>query len=237
MVIDKTQIKKRPLVKQIFSELLYGIRFFTIDQVIGIFYNFPVPLDNYTKRPVVLVPGMFGKTFTFYRLRKKLMKEGYPVYTVSLGLQLGDVIQKSEKVSKYLEDNNINDCYILGHSSGGIISFLLLASGNKRVRRLIAFGSPFFGSYLAYLFPYIKQALQVKPGSIFLNKLKSHYNLINNATSVYSKFDQITIPTRKSRLYKSDDIFFPEIGHLNPIMSSTGVKFIQNLLNYYDLHE
>lgn len=61
------------------------------------------------KRPVLLVPGWCGRTRSFRKMADRLEREGFPVYPVPLGSQLGCIDRKATQISQYLDDHGLED--------------------------------------------------------------------------------------------------------------------------------
>jgi hypothetical protein len=62
-----------------------------------------------SKRPVVLVPGWCGRTRSFRKMADRLEQEGFPVYPVPLGSQLGCIDRKAGLISKFLDAHGLED--------------------------------------------------------------------------------------------------------------------------------
>lgn len=109
------------------------------------------PHTGGSKRPVVLVPGWCGRTKSFRKMAERLAREGYPVYPVPLGSQLGCIDRKAGVLSKFLDEHKLTDVYVVAHSMGGLISVRSMMKGETRIRRLITMGTPYRGTHVIYL--------------------------------------------------------------------------------------
>jgi len=222
-------IKLKSKLIQILSEIWFGLFFFILQVIFGIFYRIP----NYTKgskRPVVLLCGWLERPICWFPMRKKLIEAGHPVYIVPLGFQVGDIKKKAVIVSRFLKANNINDCYLVCHSMGGLIGWGMIHMSGTRVRKMYTLGTPLRGTYMAYLAPFFPSTWQMMPGSNFLELLGMKYNVISKVQSINASFDQIVVPTKYSQLNHKDDVLLPETGHMNLFMGSTGIKYILELI-------
>jgi len=108
------------------------------------------------RRPVLLVHGWLGTRGAMLLLEHRLKRDGFPVFSVDLGipnvkdirLSARQVCEKVERLNKRLGLEKID---ILAHSMGGLISLwglkhLELA---QYVHRLVTIGTPFHGTLLA----------------------------------------------------------------------------------------
>ena len=109
------------------------------------------PKPQGSKRPVLLVPGWCGRTRSFRKMAERLAAEGYPVYPVPLGSQLGCIDRKASLLSKFLDLHGLEDVYVVAHSMGGLISVRSMMKGETRIRRLITMGTPYRGTHVIYL--------------------------------------------------------------------------------------
>ncbi len=128
------------------------------------------PLREGNKRPVLLVPGWCGRTKSFRKMAERLAREGYPVYPVPLGSQLGCIDRKAGELSKFLDQHTLTDVYVVAHSMGGLISVRSMMKGETRIRRLITMGTPYRGTHVIYL-GYAASILLVLALSFWLSPL------------------------------------------------------------------
>lgn len=222
------ELPVRPLWKQILFEYLYKLEYFFF-YFIGIF----IELRSYktgTKRPVVLVSGLLGRTWNFYRLRRQFIRNGHPVYLPPMGFQVGSIYAKSNKLESYLSKNNLTDCYVIGHSMGGLITASMGYRGRDRVRKMYTVGSPLKGTYIALLMPIFPSTLQMTPFSSFIRNFKIVFNSLSNVQSIFAKKDEVMLPQTSSHMGRFDDVMIPEFGHLNLIMGPLGIESLTELI-------
>ncbi|MCB1147014.1 MAG: alpha/beta fold hydrolase [Leptospiraceae bacterium] len=222
------ELPNRPVWKQILFEFLYKLEYFS-GYFLGIFFDLSSRTSG-TKRPVVLVPGLIGRTWNFRRLRKRLIQNGHPVYLIQLGFQVGNIITKSQKLEKFLDQHKITDCYIIGHSMGGLIASSMGYRGRDRVRKLYTVGSPLKGTYISYLMPIFPATLQMIPQSRFIKNFRIVFNSISNVQSIFAKHDEVMLPQSSSHMGRFDDVLIPEWGHLNLIMGPLGIECLSELV-------
>ncbi|AOP32975.1 alpha/beta hydrolase [Leptospira tipperaryensis] len=197
--------------------------------VIGIFIGLEDSPEG-DKRPVVLVSGFLGRTLSWEPMLKHLSANGHPVYTIPLGFQMGNIRRKSQILEDYLVQKDIKDCYIVGHSMGGLIASGLTYKGRDRVKKIFIAGTPVHGTYLAYLAPIFICTWQMMPGSKFIQEAVEIFEKLPNVQSVFTKKDQIIIPSENSRLGHFDDVELPEAGHLNLFMGPLGIECLFDLI-------
>ena len=157
-------------------------------------------------RPVLLLHGFFTTRRTFDVLERRLRREGYGVFTLDLGGlarslntrgvdDLADLVRtKIERL--YARNPDLGPLTIIGHSKGGLIAayYVKKLGGWRRTRAVIALGTPFRGTELAWLgLPlgfFARSLWQLVPGSPFLRRLQSGpWPAQVRLTSVWSKED------------------------------------------------
>lgn len=179
------------------------------------------PHKEGSKRPVLLVPGWCGRTRSFRKMAERLVREGYPVYPVPLGSQLGCIDRKARLVSKFLDLHGLEDVYVVAHSMGGLISVRSMMKGETRIRKLVTMGTPYRGTHVIYLgyavtlalvlalsfwlsplagtiylalFLQIPSLYQMQPSSDFLEETLEYLNRVATPVQcIYAVRDQIVI--------------------------------------------
>ncbi|TGM97910.1 esterase/lipase family protein [Leptospira yasudae] len=197
--------------------------------IIGIFTKLEDSPEG-DKRPVVLVSGFLGRTLSWESMLKHLSANGHPVYVVPLGFQVGNIRTKSRILENYLIEKDIKDCYIVAHSMGGLISAGLTYKGRDRVKKIFIAGTPVRGTYLAYAAPMFICCWQMMPNSKFILEVGDVFEKLPNVQSVFTKKDQIILPSENSRLGHFDDVELPEAGHLNLFMGPLGIECLFDLI-------
>jgi len=139
-------------------------------------------------RPVLLLHGFFTSRRTFDVLERRLRRDGYGVFTLDLGGlgrtlntrgidDLADLVRaKVERI--YARNPGLGPLTIVGHSKGGLIAawYVKKLGGWRRTRAVVALGTPFHGTPLAWLgVPvgfFARSLWQLFPGSPFLRRLE-----------------------------------------------------------------
>lgn len=141
------------------------------------------------KIPVLLIYGFLSSRRSVIFLEKLYEKRGYEVITFSLGGLWGvfstELVTETAKLvdiklKKYLSLHNINKIHILAHSKGGFVSlwWLLKHGGHRYCDKLITMGTPFEGTWTAWLGllsplgVFMKDIWQMRPGSDFIKATK-----------------------------------------------------------------
>ncbi|EMJ92662.1 esterase/lipase family protein [Leptospira alstonii] len=215
-------------ILQFLAEKWYSILYLW-HAIIGIFNQLEDSPEG-DKRPVVLVPGFLGRTLSWEPMLKHLSANGHPVYSVPLGFQVGNIRKKSKLLETYLIEKNIKDCYLVGHSTGGLIASGLTYKGRDRVKKIFIAGTPVRGTYLAYFFPMFICSWQMMPNSKFIREVGAVFEKLPNVQSVFTQKDQIILPPENSRLGHFDDVELPEAGHLNLFMGPLGIECLFDLI-------
>lgn len=219
---------KRAVAVQIAFEFFYLIRYlarYFAGQIIR-------PQDSHEghKRPVVLVSGFFGAPLQLTALRAKFIENGHPVYALRLGFHVGNIHSMSQRLEKILEQKDIADCYIIGHSMGGLAALNMGYRGRDRTRKIFTVGTPHKGSFLAYLFPFTIASWQMMPTSGFIRDIQKKAKTFSNVQAIFARFDEVTILRGFSKPGRYDDVLLKEIGHLNLVMGPSGIECCTELV-------
>lgn len=216
------------LIIEIFNETT-GYIFALFYTILGLFIRLPNSTEG-EKNPVILIPGLMGSPLVFTKLRRQLIRNGYPVYTPWLSFQIGSFQDNARILEQFILDNHLKDIYIIGHSAGSMIVTQMGYKGRDRIKKFFAVSTPFHGTILAifiYFFPAGRQLLR---GSSFLKNNEINFMTFPNLQCLYSKFDLMIIPGFQGKIGRIDDIEYPGVGHINIIMSNRGVNFILDKL-------
>jgi hypothetical protein len=166
-----------------------------------------------SKRPVLLLPGVY-ETWDFLEAAGRRMHElGHPVHVVpDFGRNLGPIADMASLVIAYLVDNELTDVTIIAHSKGGLIGKTLMISEDcrTRIRSMVAINSPFAGSDYAHLLP-IRTLREFVPTHKTIVALARAAEVNHRITSIYSSWDPI-IPNG-SVLDGATNIELPVTGH------------------------
>lgn len=217
-------------LREFFFLLEYSLYFF-----LGMLFSLPPRLQE-NGQTVVLIPGLMGRPLAFWRLRRKLFAAGYSVYTISLGFQLGSLKKKSFLLEQYLQEHNIQDAILVGHSMGGIISLGISLNSVTRVSKVFLVGSPMKGSLLAYLLFLLPAARDLIPSSKLLRSLENKKLSFPSLQSIFAERDQVIFPLSSCSSGGFDDVMLKEFGHFNLIMGRNGIACLMTLMEKDSFH-
>ena len=175
-----------------------------------------------------------GSPLIWIKMRRKLIRAGYPVYMPGLSYQTASFDISARKLEQFIVEQNLKDIYIIGHSAGGIIATQMGYKGRDRIKKCFAISTPFHGSILSLFIFFIPAGRQMIPGSTFLKNNEINFMTFPNLQCLYSRFDLLIIPGFQGKLGRSDDIEYPGLGHINVIMSNSGSDFIMEKLELED---
>lgn len=219
---------KTLLLKEIITEAWYIVLVMVYYYILGIFISLPAYTNGY-KRPIVLVTGFWGRNLYWKRMKNRLIEAGYSVYPVEMGFQVGNIDKKSKILEKYLEDNNINDCFVIAHSMGGWITLGMDKKAKSRITKLFTISTSYRGSFVCFAVPMFISSCQQMPLSKFsYDKKKEIKEDLKNLKNIYAWDDEIAIPAETCHLGNEDEVCSPEFGHMNLVMSKTGLDLIMN---------
>jgi pimeloyl-ACP methyl ester carboxylesterase len=218
----------RSLFVQVIFEILYVIRYLLL-YVPGLLIR-PGDITEGDKRAVVLVSGFFGSPLNWLKCRAALARQGHPVYVVRLGFQFGNLRKYSEKLQRFLEENNISDCYLVCHSMGGLVAAHMGYRGRDRTRKIFTLGTPFRGHPLTFLFPFTYATLQMNPLSPFMRETRDKYRTLSSIQAIFARFDEVLFLDYLNIPGRFDDVKLAQIGHCNLFMGPAGIECITELI-------
>jgi triacylglycerol lipase len=166
-----------------------------------------------SRRPVVLLPGVY-ETWHFLRpIAEALNRDGHPVHAVpAMGRNRGTIPQTAALVAREIAALDLRDVALVAHSKGGLIGKHLIAFDDPdgRVDRLVTVATPFGGSRLArYTLGATLRAFL--PGDPVILSLAAERAVNARITSIFPRFDP-NIP-EGSRLEGARNVEVPIVGH------------------------
>ena len=173
----------------------------------------PLALQSGTKRPVLLLPGVYETWHFLESVGGFLNGLGHPVHVVpAFGHNLRPISEMAALAHDYLEAADLSDVAIVAHSKGGLIgkTVMLSETGMSRVASMVAINSPFGGSDYAHLVP-IRALREFDPTHETIRALAENADVNSRITSVFSEWDPI-IPNG-SVLEGATNIELPSRGH------------------------
>ena len=188
------------------------------------------PTSNET--PLLLVHGYLHNRTAWIDLLKRLYDAGFRnVYLIDLGspfLPIETSAQRvATKVQAIMDETGRKDISIVAHSRGGLVSAYyaecLASETGAQVSKIITLGTPFRGAPSANLVS-IKAAKQMRPGSVFLERLAEERKKTTvEYFHVASEGDAYVYPTTAAIPGGTDDkhkAVFSSLGHLSLLYSS-----------------
>ncbi|MCU1471228.1 MAG: alpha/beta hydrolase [Glaciihabitans sp.] len=173
----------------------------------------PLALQSGTKRPILLLPGVYETWHFLESVGGFLNGLGHPVHVVpTFGHNLRPIPEMAALARDYLEAAGLSDVAIVAHSKGGLIgkTVMLSDTGMSRVASMVAINSPFGGSDYAHLVP-IRTLREFVPSHETIRALAENAEVNSRITSVFSEWDPI-IPNG-SVLEGARNIELPSRGH------------------------
>lgn len=168
------------------------------------------------KNPVILLPGIANKWGFIKNLGDRISLAGHPVYIVpKLGYNLHDIPKSAKIVAELIEENNLKNVIIVGHSKGGLIGKYLMIYNNENdlIKGVVAIASPFSGSRLLNLLPH-KAYSELHEDSDLIKNLMAHKEVNGNIISIFPVFDNLILSSQGSYLEGAENIEIKEAkGH------------------------
>jgi hypothetical protein len=183
-----------------------------------------------TKRPVVILPGVYETWHYLRPVAEALNRAGHPVQVLpELGLNNRTIPVTARQVWRVLVERNLHDVALVAHSKGGLVGKHLLAFDDRegRIDRLVAIASPFSGTSMAQLG--ILAMREFRPGVPVISSLVAESSVNRHITSIYPRVDN-HIP-EGSRVEGGRNIELEGTGHfrilLNPALPEVVVREVE----------
>jgi hypothetical protein len=173
----------------------------------------PSRLSSGTRRPVLLLPGVYESWRFLEALGNHLNGLGHPVHVVpDFGRNLRPIPDMAALAGDFVEGHDLRDVAIVAHSKGGLIGKTLMLEKDRgtRIASMVAINAPFSGSDYAHLVP-IPALREFLPTARTIVALSGSSSANAHITSIYSSWDPI-IPNG-SALVGSTNIELPVTGH------------------------
>lgn len=173
--------------------------------------------------PVLLVHGYLCNRGLWWRLRRRLRAQQFPVATINLLPPLADIDsfaeQLHERIEALLAETGADRVALVGHSMGGLVSrAYLLRHGPNRVAKLITLASPHQGTRVAH-FGLGPNARQMEPDSPWIRGLASREPRSLPAVNVWSTADEIVVPPHRGQWAAAQEKVIPALGHFAIVFS------------------
>jgi len=165
---------------------------------------------NISKRPIILIHGLWNTSAIFNSLIKKLDYYDLEYYAPTLKHYFGriSIIDLAKSLDnlitkKYGKEREVD---ILGFSMGGIIARFWIneLNGYLKTKKFISIGSPHHGTLTAQLVPknLFKGISEMKINSSLLKQLSEHDYLLKkiDCVSFYTRWDFMVFPGWRANL-------------------------------------
>ncbi|RME20287.1 MAG: alpha/beta fold hydrolase [Deltaproteobacteria bacterium] len=192
----------------------------------------PPPVET-TLPPVLLVPGFGLNRRCFLFLALYLRRRGWRwVWAINNRPFSGPIqalaVELGHRVEELCEASGSDRVDIVAHSMGGLVAawYIQHLGGARRVRRLVALGTPWAGSRMAIFGP-LRQARDLEPGSETLSLLGPSRV---PTTTVWSPHDNIVLPPESARAPWTTTVAASWTGHLTLLLSATALRHVAGAL-------
>jgi pimeloyl-ACP methyl ester carboxylesterase len=152
----------------------------------------PVPASyaHGTRRPVVILPGVFERWNFLRTVADRLAAAGHPVHVIpELKLNAGPIPAAAGRVNAFLASHELRGVALVAHSKGGLIGkAAMLEDADRRIDRLVAIATPFQGSRMAHL-TIVPPLRAFRPGHPVIRRLVAERDVNPRITSIFPAFD------------------------------------------------
>lgn len=167
----------------------------------------PLLTHDNTRRPILLIHGIFHNHSAFFKMKKRLLRYGWDkIYTINLATYSQGIeelaVLTEKKIDAILVQTRANRVDIIAHSLGGTIAryYIQVLSGHQKVKHCVTLGTPHQGTLLSNL-GIGKSILELRATSGLIKKLNSKpLPRSVSFTSFWSPFDTMVWPPRYSQI-------------------------------------
>jgi hypothetical protein len=190
------------------------------------------PAPGPIARPVFLVQGLGASVAVLQPLERRIHRLGRPTFCASPSLHFGDVRGAAARLRDAIEEWALSAPFeyadVIGHSMGGLVASYTLKclDRGRRIRRVIALGTPFRGLASArlgalLLGPFGSSLDQMAPGSPLLRRLAAFpVPPGSELVSIAGTADWL-VPSVATRLPETDGhrhVELPSLGHCDLLL-------------------
>ncbi len=194
-------------------------------------------IDRGTRPPVILLHGLFQNRGCLVWLQHRLHTAGYQ-QTISINTPpWRDLEALTEELAKKVDEMRIklkvDKVILVGHSMGGIIArnYVQNRGGAAYVHGMVTLGSPHHGSKLAP-FALSSMGKSLLPGSTFLREFNSiAWPQGTPATSIYTRYDNIVLPTESAKMEGAQLIELDGMGHTALLFHPRSLQTVVDTVN------
>lgn len=194
-----------------------------------------------TSPPILLIHGFLGTRGSMYLLERRLVEDGFCVFSFNLGTLNARDIRRSafqihRKIERILAQTQWDKIDIVGHSMGGLIGlyYIKKLGGHARVRRLVMMGSPVRGTWVALagvatLGLWSTSSWQLLPRSNFLDELNQGSLPPDVEISTIAAARDWVCPLPSTRVSGATAVTVP-LGHSSLVVSEDVYKRLSSIL-------
>jgi triacylglycerol lipase len=194
----------------------------------------PAAEKTVSRRPVLLIHGIYNSEATMKPMRRWLEHRGWEVHTLSLAPSSGRIglPTLAKQVSTYVENEFPKQTKIdlVGFSMGGIVCryYLQKLGGADRVHNFVSISAPNHGTLTAYL-SNAEGCAQMRPGSSFLADLNENSGALSrvNMTCLWTPLDLVIIPARSSQMREGKGVCCWSLAHPLMILQPSCLKQVE----------
>jgi len=183
--------------------------------------------------PILIIQGYMDRWGFIKNLADKISDYGFAVHVLpELKNNLEDITYSAKYISKYIEDNKLEDVVIIGHSKGGLIGKYILVNENnkKNVIGLITISTPFLGSLMANYFKFLKSN-EFEPKNKLLKELWSHHEVNKRIIAIFPKIDNVVWVKNSSLEGALENIYLNTSGHHRILFDKSAQEKIISSIN------
>jgi len=190
---------------------------------------------------VLLIHGFLGTRGSMYVLERRLVEDGFVVFSFNLGTLNARDIRRSaflihRKIERILAQTPVDKIDILGHSMGGLIGlyYIKKLGGDSRVRKLVMMGTPIKGTWAALagvltMGLWSTSSWQLLPRSRFLDELLDGPLPADVDIHTIAAVRDWVCPLPSTRLRGANAVTVP-MGHSSLVVSSEVYKRLFHIL-------
>ena len=215
------------IIKEILSFFIYLLSFL-------LWYMYPlseVKNKNSKLSPIVLMSWFTTQNPILLLLKIRLEKLWYSVILPNIWLHIDTIEHDAKKVDQFLSAKHIKNYIYIWFSIGWIIGLYYKKNYPNTMKKLLSIWTPYHGTNIAKLLPFVPSAVQLLPRSNFLKTLCKDLDTMENIYSLWTRYDQIIYPAISSQLSTKNNFVVDEVGHFHLLFSKKIFEFIKKILS------
>ncbi len=195
-----------------------------------IFVNPPKEWQVGNKGDVILIPGANARWISLKKIALAIHKQGYKIHFIKkLKDNSKPVADAVKDVTDYINNNNLKNVVLIGHSKGAIIAISMFKDSaiDKKIKKVIDIAGPLKGTLLSRFYPSVKE---LYPSSDLIKHFSEGIDM-KKVISIYPKVDNMIIPNESLAGENYENRQINVFGHVRIVETEQAINEIKSILS------